>query len=1402
MRCCIEITALLLLAAALPAQDGPVLDAGPPRPPQIDPSELDPRVREAARTLDLLRDEGVTPSPLQWAVVCEACGLHPALRAHAAESRPFPARLSADLLTHPRLAVRMGALEILEERTGRDSGFDAWEPAAESNAAALRQWREWAAAAEGGQTLRTEDTAPPPVLDEAKLRGHLVDLVGADVSRQERAIESLARAGMKAVAFLEQYLHDAPQLAEGVRGRVKQAQYRLVLMDALPKEAARLARDLVFGTRDQKLAAMQPLPRCREKAVPILAEFLPDSAPLLREAAMDALLLAGGNDVLDLVQERLKDEEDENVIHAVLRRVSPQTQRGADLIAGFLTAPREDLVVAALNALTDGKSQAGAAHLPACIRDPRWRVRVAAIEYAGALSIKGVEKDVLAAFDDSDEFVRYAAMKAAAGMKLKDARPRITRMALADDSLLGPAVEALLRMDGPLPADLVKALPQKSGESLLGVLRAFGRPGHDSRGGISWERLMEQTISGKDPFATSLDNGDMKVVRQARDLVRTLATHKDPDVSAMAVQYLAGIMFETQDQKRVLEALRGANADAQVAILESMLPGPFDFRDAPSAGSAADAAGDEDEDIFERVLRQPPARNPAQEAVYAAFGITLGTPADASADSSASAEGQRSWKPLEKEFYDQLTGFLNQRGQTELAIQAAIQLAFGGQQRAITHVERLLPDLEPHQRARMAALMQVSPRFNAMREGLPLLRGLLQDLSPEVRTSAVYAVLKENTAERVRLLLEEAARPEGSLRAADAYGYRLVNATEEGRPRAAARQWCLEILGQPGAREDARVLALVLLGGQPGDEAAQALQAALSSPSVWMRRAAWRSMLRLDRAWFEENAAQAARDPSPRVRETVAAAFLKTNRDSAWQVWFGERDVEDENTSYRRRLNILNLPPAMEPLLAALGSDPDPAVRVQAMLSLLGHGHTVEPLLLREAIAALGAEKERRQMLQPFLDANHQRLPPSFAFLLDHVEEKWFDADQWQNMNKRLRPAASGKSGLALATFASLVSSAAPAAREDQPAEDTRETPPPPAAAAAPLSLLFFHKPGCKECVRVRDMLRVIHETQPLTVEEHNIERAAGAELNQVLSARFQVDAALHQVTPAVFTQGGALVKDQLTFNALAALVEKTAALPPDADWSRADETERAQAGGEIAGRFATFSIGWVALAGLLDGINPCAFATIIFFLSYLRVARRSPREILLVGLAFITSVFLTYFVIGLGLSHLVAELEAFSWVRVWLNRLLALAALVLAWLSFRDGLRALRGRMEESALQLPDFLKARIRGVIRVQARSVHFIIAAFVSGILISLLELACTGQVYLPTIIYMMRQGSLTATAWLLLYNLAFILPLVVIFVLAWLGMTSDSLIAFQKKHTAAVRFATALLFLALWLVLLIA
>jgi hypothetical protein len=82
-------------------------------------------------------------------------------------------------------------------------------------------------------------------------------------------------------------------------------------------------------------------------------------------------------------------------------------------------------------------------------------------------------------------------------------------------------------------------------------------------------------------------------------------------------------------------------------------------------------------------------------------------------------------------------------------------------------------------------------------------------------------------------------------------------------------------------------------------------------------------------------------------------------------------------------------------------------------------------------------------------------------------------------------------------------------------------------------------------------------------------------------------------------------------------------------------------------------------------------------------------------------------------------------------------------------------------------------------------------------------CTGQVYLPTIGYIMTVPELRMNAflYLILYNFMFIIPLVGIFVAAFFGITSERMAIATKKRTGTVKLLTAILFICLGLFLFI-
>jgi hypothetical protein len=122
--------------------------------------------------------------------------------------------------------------------------------------------------------------------------------------------------------------------------------------------------------------------------------------------------------------------------------------------------------------------------------------------------------------------------------------------------------------------------------------------------------------------------------------------------------------------------------------------------------------------------------------------------------------------------------------------------------------------------------------------------------------------------------------------------------------------------------------------------------------------------------------------------------------------------------------------------------------------------------------------------------------------------------------------------------------------------------------------------------------------------------------------------------------------------------------------------------------------------------------------------------------------------------------------------------------------------------LKLPTRLRRWINRVIREGARMRAFVPVTFVAGVVISVIELACTGQVYLPTILFVLSVPKLQVQAgvYLVLYNLMFVLPLVVVFLLAYFGTTSQQLGLFIHRRAATIKLATAGLFVLLagWLV----
>jgi cytochrome c biogenesis protein CcdA len=734
----------------------------------------------------------------------------------------------------------------------------------------------------------------------------------------------------------------------------------------------------------------------------------------------------------------------------------------------------------------------------------------------------------------------------------------------------------------------------------------------------------------------------------------------------------------------------------------------------------------------------------------------------------------------------------------ELRIPAAAALARGNYTAGFTALTRDYASLDTAHRAGIAeALYEPS-----VPSALPFLKLLLTDQVDEVRKGAASAALSVDDNPRFTMLvLDELIRPEALLKPHEVYGYRFESQLRNSVGTRVSK-WAEAVLDDSEAPTGRMVLATIIFRKQANATAAKKLEVlAGASESHWVRRAAWYALGKSRPREISRLAEKIAGDTSPFVREVLPALLLRSK--DLWVYHFDDLHEDGDHSWSSDEISYPRISDADEAILRKLAaSDPAPQVRFTSLLALLSQGRSINLEELVAIIPVVPKEFHAKYRIKNWVTENIQKLTPDFQPLLTAIGTDDFSTSDLEKIKKRIAT-GTGSQARAIMTFSELAASLSGKSEQvavpvddddaDKVASDASGEKAAPTRTSLPL--VFFYKPGCQECARVREMLDTVRRDFPLLqVEEYNLLDPKGTLLNQAICSRLEVPAIRHTLAPSVFTQEGWLALDEITPKSLSELLEKTRKAAQDDHWKVLDDVARDEAEKTVEHRYEGITLGVVLLAGLIDGINPCAFATIIFFLSYLQVARRTSREMLMTGAAFIAGVFIAYFAAGVVLYQILDQLHKFAWLQRGMNIVFGGLALLAAGLSLLDAWRAKQGRLEDMTLQLPAFIKDRIRTSIRTGARATKFVVAAFVTGIVISFLELACTGQVYAP-IVYQIQQGRVDAIGMLTLYNLAFIAPLVALFLATWFGMKSEVLINFQRKHTFAVKIALAALFLLL-------
>lgn len=216
-----------------------------------------------------------------------------------------------------------------------------------------------------------------------------------------------------------------------------------------------------------------------------------------------------------------------------------------------------------------------------------------------------------------------------------------------------------------------------------------------------------------------------------------------------------------------------------------------------------------------------------------------------------------------------------------------------------------------------------------------------------------------------------------------------------------------------------------------------------------------------------------------------------------------------------------------------------------------------------------------------------------------------------------------------------------------------------------------------------------------------------------------------------------------------------------------------------------------VTIAGIADGINPCAIGMMVMLLGYLIVFAKKPEKVLRIGLTYVATVFVTYLAIGLVFYSLVSQLQSvisLSLVNRVMGIVLGLAALVM--------LKDVVWPDSPIHLRIPGASKEKLLSLIEKVS-----IPAVVLLGFLVTVLETPCSLPLYVGTATVLANSGLPwpVVVLYFLYYNFLFVLPLLIVLFLVWRGKKIVELKEWEHKAERWMKLSlgTLLLAMSVWL-----
>jgi len=334
--------------------------------------------------------------------------------------------------------------------------------------------------------------------------------------------------------------------------------------------------------------------------------------------------------------------------------------------------------------------------------------------------------------------------------------------------------------------------------------------------------------------------------------------------------------------------------------------------------------------------------------------------------------------------------------------------------------------------------------------------------------------------------------------------------------------------------------------------------------------------------------------------------------------------------------------------------------------------------------------------------------------------------------------------------------------------------------------VFLFYDENCKECEDIIEKLKNLSSRYSLKLKKFLISDLKNFEFLKYLEKIYEIES---QEFPVLFA-GKKFLSG--TENILTNVEDILKNFSPHSDKIFEFKSEKVKK--DILNEFKNFKLLPILLAALSDGINPCAFAGIIFLVSYLSlVSRKSSGEVFLFGIGYTIGVGVFYFLFGLGILEFIKSIAFFKVIGRIFYFILACGTFVLGFLSFVDAVRFKKSG--KIILKIPDSFSKKMKEKTLKYLKKKNLFLYSFLIGGIVSSFEFICTGQIYLPTISYLVSITNYNPAYIfaLVFYTVFFLLPLFGVFMFVYLGRNFIYISAAFNKRISLIKVINGIIFL---------